>query len=176
MFKVRRSVITLSLALVAAAGAMPGVARANAGMAAGATCNTSSAQPAMLVRVTGFKDRTGTIRVQSYGGDPSRFFDKGSYLKRIEVRVPASGPLDVCMPVPGPGTYAVAVYHLDPSGEKEGGGTSGNPETSLWNLMLRRKPAVDKVAVPVGRGVRVVPIVLNYRDGMSFHPVAMASR
>ena len=50
---------------------------------------------AMLVRVTGLKSRTGIIRVQSYGGDPSTYFEKGQYLERVEVTPPANGPVDV---------------------------------------------------------------------------------
>ena len=46
--------------------------------------------PAMLVRITGFKARTGMIRVQSYGGDPATYFDKGAYLDRVQVKVPVS--------------------------------------------------------------------------------------
>ena len=57
----------------------------------------------MLVRIVGLKARSGTVRVQSYGGDPARFLDKGSYLERVEVQPPAVGPVEVCLPVPQPG-------------------------------------------------------------------------
>lgn len=131
---------------------------------------------AMLVHVTGFKARSGLIRVQSYGGDPDHYFDKGSYLKRIDVRVPAIGAADVCVPVPGPGRYAVSVRHdINGSGKtdrSDGGGMSGNPHLSLIDLMFKRKPSPDQVAVEVARGVRVVPVVLNYLQGGSFRPVA----
>ncbi len=136
-------------------------------------------EPAMLVHVTGFKSRTGTLRVQSYGGDPEHYFDKGSYLKRIEVPVPATGVLDVCVPVPAPGRYAVSVRHdVDGSGraaKSDGGGMSGNPHLSLFDLMLKRKPSPDQVAVEVGHGVKVVPITLNYLAGGSFRPVEASS-
>jgi len=119
------------------------------------------------------------VRVQSYGGDPDHYFDKGSYLKRIELRVPPAGALDVCVPVPAPGRYAVSVRHdIDGDnhiGRLDGGGLSGNPHLSLFDLMFKRKPAPERVAVAVGRGVRVVPIVLNYLSGASFEPVAAVS-
>lgn len=131
--------------------------------------------PAMLVHVTGFKARTGVLRVQSYGGDPGHYFDKGTYLKRIEVQVPAAGAADVCVPVPGPGRYAVSVRHdVNGSGRtdrSDGGGMSGNPHLSLIDLMFKRKPSPEQVAVEVPRGVRVVPVVLNYLQGGSFAPV-----
>ncbi len=157
------------MALPAAVGAAP----------AGPFADVCAAgQPAMLVHVVGFKQRTGVVRVQSYGGDPDHYFDKGSYLKRIELRVPAAGALDVCVPVPAPGRYAVSVRHDvdgdDHAGRADGGGMSGNPHLSLFDLMFKRKPPADAVAVPVGHGVRVVPVVLNYLSGGSFAPVAGA--
>jgi uncharacterized protein (DUF2141 family) len=132
--------------------------------------------PALLVHVTGFKAHTGILRIQSYGGDPDHYFDKGSYLKRIEVRVPPAGAADVCVPVPGPGRYAISVRHdVNGSGNldrSDGGGMSGNPHLSLIDLMFKRKPSPDRVAVEVARGVRVVPVTLNYLQGGSFAPVS----
>lgn len=139
-----------------------------------AACETG--EPAMLVHVVGFKARTGVVRVQSYGGDPDHYFDKGSYLKRIDLRVPPTGALDVCVPVATPGRYAISVRHdIDGSGHTgrlDGGGMSGNPHVSLFDLMFKRKPSPDQVAVIVGHGLRVVPITLNYLSGASFGPVA----
>ena len=173
MSKVRIGILFASIAAAGAIG--PAAAALPVGPFA-ARCEAHGAAPAMLVRISGFKARQGIVRVQSYGGDPTRFFDKGSYLKRIELPVPATGALEVCMPVPGPGEYAVSVRHdLNGSGKSDradGGGMSGNPHLSLFDLMLKRKPDPDIVAVPVQRGVRVVPIVLNYLDGGSFRPVA----
>lgn len=170
MGKKRGVVTALTLGLAALVG-VPACA-APAGPFA-AACQGS--EPALLVRVTGFKTRTGTVRVQSYGGDPGRYFDKGSYLRRIDLRVPAAGPLDVCVPVPAPGRYAVSVRHdVNGSGRtdrSDGGGMSGNPHLSLFDILFKRKPAPDAVAVEVGRGPRLVPVTLNYLQGASFGPV-----
>lgn len=134
--------------------------------------------PAILVHVEGFKKRVGMLRVQSYGGSPSRYFEKGAWSKRIDVPVPESGPVDVCIPVAAPGTYAVSVRHdLDNSGKTgmgDGGGMSGNPRMSLFDVVLKRKPDPRKVQVSV-RGVTRVPVVLNYVQGGSFGPIAMAT-
>jgi len=132
-------------------------------------------KPAMLVRVEGLKSRTGTVRVQSYGGDPARYFDKGAYLERVEVRTPAAGPVEVCMPVPHPGTYAVSVRH-DANGNgsvdisSDGGGFSGNPGYSLFDAMFKRKPSPVQVQVHVA-GLATVPVVLNYVHGTSLGPI-----
>lgn len=132
-------------------------------------------KPAMLVRVEGLKSRSGVIRVQSYGGDPSRYFDKGAYLERVQVRVPPAGPVEVCMPVPKPGTYAVSVKH-DANGNgstdigSDGGGFSGNPNLSLLDVLFKRKPSPVQVEVHVA-GVTTVPVRLNYVHGTSVGPV-----
>lgn len=164
----------LALLALGALVALPAAGQASAIGPFAGVCESGGA--AMLVHITGFKARTGVIRVQSYGGDPDHYFDKGSYLKRIDVRVPTAGAADVCVPVPGPGRYAISVRHdVNGSGKtdrSDGGGMSGNPHLSLIDLMFKRKPSPDQVAVDVARGVRTVPVVLNYLQGGSFRPVA----
>lgn len=159
--------VTLAVSPVAAAVLGPYAAACEAG------------KPAMLVRVEGFKSRTGIVRVQSYGGDPANFFAKGSYLARVDVHVPPSGPVEICMPVPQPGVYAASVRHdVNGSGKSDladGGGTSGNPRMSLLDVVLRRKPDPSQVAVHV-RGTTPVPVVLNYVQGGAVRPVAVAGR
>ncbi len=171
MSKKRFPLATLALGALMA---LPAAGQASAIGPFATVCESGS--PALLVHVTGFKAHTGILRVQSYGGDPDRYFDKGTYLKRIEVKVPAAGDADVCVPVPGPGRYAVSVRHdVDGSGRigrSDGGGMSGNPHLSLIDLMFKRKPSPDRVAVEVARGVRVVPVTLNYLQGGSFAPVS----
>jgi uncharacterized protein (DUF2141 family) len=174
MSKVQVGAVALMLA---GAIALPAVGRAAPVGPFASLC--AAGEPAMLVRVTGFKARTGTVRVQSYGGDPDHYFDKGTYLKRIEVAVPSAGSLDVCLPVAAPGRYAVSVRHdVNGTGKTDkssGGGMSGNPHMSLFDVVFKRKPSPDQVAVEVGRGVRLVPVTLNYLIGGSFRPVETAS-
>ncbi len=60
--------------------------------------------------------------------------------------------MDVCVPVPAPGRYAVAVHHdLNVNGERDrqdGGGYSRNPKVSL----MKPKPSFSKAAFEVGNG------------------------
>jgi uncharacterized protein (DUF2141 family) len=136
-------------------------------------------KPAMLVKVVGLKARTGLIRVQTYGGDPAHYFDKGSYIDRVEVPTPAAGTVEVCMPVPHRGTYAISVRH-DVSGHgggadlTDGGGMSGNPNISLMDVVLKRRPSPVQVQVRVENGVTPVPVVMNYVRGGGFGPIANA--
>lgn len=142
-------------------------------------CGVNSAGPAMLVHIEGLKSRAGSIRVQSYGGNPGKYFEKGHYLRRIETALPTAGEVEVCVPVSVAGTYAISVRHdVDGSGaagRSDGGGMSGNPHLSLWDVITKRKPDPKIVQVAV-HGVVRVPVVMNYVQGMSFGPLSMATR
>ena len=156
-------------ALALAAPASP--AAAALGPDAGA-CRAASGQPAILVNVSGFKARTGRLRVQIYGGSPADFLEKGRKLRRVEVPISGSGAMPVCVAVPGPGRYAVAVRH-DVNGNNrsgdwsDGGGFSRNPRLSLSNL----KPRHRDVVISVGAGVTATQVILNYKKGLSIGPV-----
>lgn len=151
------------------------LARAEAMNAAAPICREGNT-PAVLVEVIGIRGEAGTIRVQAYGGDPAHYFDKGSYLERIDMPTPRGA--EICVPVPKPGVYAISVRH-DSNGNgksdlKDGGGMSGNPRMSLWDLALKNKPDPKSVQVKVGTGVTPVRIVMNYVQGGSFKPLASA--
>jgi uncharacterized protein (DUF2141 family) len=139
-------------------------------------CARGDARPAMLVRIEGLKSRTGTLRIQTYGGDPRHYFDKGAYLERVEVPTPRSGTVEVCMPVPRSGAYAVSVRH-DANGDgttdrnNDGGGFSGNPSISLFDVIFKRKPSPAQVQVRVADGVVTVPVILNYLKGTTVGPI-----
>ena len=131
----------------------------------------SEGRPAVLVSVSGFKVRAGRLRVQLYGSDANSFLAKGAKLRRIDVPVTPAGAMNVCVAVPHPGTYAIAVRH-DLNGDNargdwsDGGGFSRNPHLSLLHL----RPSFDAVAVNVGQGVLGVNVTLNYRYGLSIRP------
>lgn len=141
---------------------------------------TEASGPAMLVRVQGLKDRAGKVRVRSFGGSPSTYFDKKQTLRRIELPVPSKGNVDVCVPVPAPGVYAVDVRHdVNDNGKTDradGGGASGNPKITLVDMIFKRKPPVKQVQVAVGSGVTVVPVQIKYLSGGSFKPIQTAGR
>lgn len=141
---------------------------------------TSGSGSAILVRVEGLKDRTGPVRVRTFGGDPANYFNKKKALKRIELPAPASGPIEICMAVPGPGTYAVDVRHdVNRDGKTnkaDGAGASGNPDISFFDVVFGRKPSATKVAVVVGNGTVPINITVKYLQGGSFKPFQAAQR
>ena len=153
----------------------PGLPAAAQGSAELEVCGSGGA-PAVMVHVVGLRSPTGNIRVQAYAGDPNRYFDKGTYIKRIDL--PAGVARQVCVPLPAPGIYAFSVRRDDNLNGKsdlgDGGGMSGNPHVSLFELAFKRKPDPQKVQVRVGNGVTQVNIVMNYVQGASFAPLAKA--
>lgn len=125
---------------------------------------------ALRVHVSGFKNGIGIVRVQAYGPNPADFLQKGKWVRRVEVPLNGRSSLDVCLRLPARGRYAVAVRHdANASGKSDwndGAGFSRNPRLSLANL----KPSFEKVSVTAGRGATRVPIVMNYRHGLSIRP------
>ena len=152
-------------ALVVAAQASP--ASAALGPDAAACRGTG---PALVVNVNGFRARTGNVRVNVYGSEPTRFLARGQYVRQINLRVTRAGPMPICVSLPRAGRYAVAVRHdIDGDGNDwgDGGGFSRNPRLSLTNL----RPSYNNVAFNVGQSVQPVNVVLNYRFGLSIRPV-----
>ena len=161
----------LSAAMVAAALTVPAAPAAAALGPDAAACSSGANRPAMLVSINGFKNRVGKLRLQLYGDNPAEYLVRGKKLKRIDLPVTRAGAMNVCVAVPRTGTYAIAVRHdADNNGKtnwNDGGGFSGNPKLSI----LKLKPSLRSTAVTVGTGVKVVPVVLNYRSGLSIAPI-----
>ena len=175
MSKLTRAVLGVAVALAGSAGSLAPAQAAILGPEA-AACAPGANQPALLVSIDGFKARTGDLRVQLYGANPDDFLAKGKKMKRIEMPVTANGAMEVCVALPAPGNYAVAVRHdVDGSGKSnwnDGGGFSRNPKLSLLSL----KPDYDKVMIHHETGVRRVSVIMQYRQGLSIGPISMASR
>jgi uncharacterized protein (DUF2141 family) len=127
-------------------------------------------KPSMLVRVSGLKKPSGTVKVAVYAAHG--YLAKGGKLRKVVVPVRSTAPIDVCIAVPNAGRYAVAVHHdVNGNGDKDpsdGGGYSGNPRLSITNL----KPPFGKTAVRVGAAPRQVTVMLQYRNGLSIRPVS----
>lgn len=135
-----------------------------------AACQPGGSGHAALVRVTGFKDRQGRLRLQYYSDDPKTFLASGAYIRRQEMPMTASGDMVICITVPAPGAYAFVVLHdRDEDGRlsiwSDGVGFSNNPRLAL------AKPKIEKILYKVGPGVTPIPIVMNYRRGLSVKPL-----
>jgi uncharacterized protein (DUF2141 family) len=149
------------LAQMAAAVSQPASASTAGGCVPG--------KPSVIVHLAGFKQPAGKVKVSLYGSDSSRWLAKGGKISRVKVPVTGKA-MDVCVPVPAPGRYAVAVHHdLNVNGERDrqdGGGYSRNPKVSLLNP----KPAFSKAAFEVGNGPARVGVRLLYVRGLGVGP------
>ncbi|MFN7175890.1 MAG: DUF2141 domain-containing protein [Thermaurantiacus sp.] len=134
-----------------------------------AKCARDAAGPAVHVRVTGFRDRQGQLRVQVYRASEEEYLASGRYVARVDTPMTAAGDMAVCVPLPSAGPHVVAVLHdRDASGRlnpwRDGVGFAGNPRLGL------SKPPLPRVTVEVA-GVHRETVVLNYLRGLSVRPL-----
>ena len=119
--------------------------------------------PAVWIQVTNIEGAGGTLRLQLYPGTSADWLESGRWINRIEL--PARGrTMQVCMPVPRPGNYAIAIRHDKNNNGRtditsDGGGMSNNPSINIFNL---GKPGIDKTRFTIGREVLPMTIRMRY--------------
>lgn len=129
------------------------------------SCVGEPSQTRLLVTVQNVRSPEGLIAVTVYPDDPSRFLVKHGSL--FVERVPAKAPTTrICIYVPGPGTYGVAVYHDADGNHKlnrnglglplEGFGFSNNP-TATFGM-----PRFSEVRLPIDHSNIETRIRLTY--------------
>ena len=134
--------------------------------AAAADCTGTPSQTRLFVNVDNVRSSQGLIAVTLYTDDRRKFLAKrGSlYVGRVPAR---PGRTQVCIHVPAPGIYALAVYHdadadrgFDRTGlglPDEGFGFSNNPPT-FFGL-----PNFDRVRIRVPKTDLSTTVRLHYR-------------
>ena len=140
-------------------------------------CAADAAGPAVLVHVDGFKDRSGNLRVELYPAVEGEFLAPGSKLRaegkvfqRIDNPTPESGDAEVCVVLPAPGPFAIAVLHdRNASGKldafSDGFGFPNNPRLGYG------KPDAAAATFHANGGVTRLDVVLNYWNGLSARPL-----
>jgi uncharacterized protein (DUF2141 family) len=140
-------------------------------------CRPEETGPALLVDVQGLKDRKGKLKLEVYPANNRDFLQddnilvsEGKVFRRVEVPVPVSGPVELCIRVPEPGAYSVSLLH-DRDGNHKFGWTvdgvafAGNPKLG-WG-----KPRAAAAEVMAGAGLTRLAIRLNYRHGLGMAPL-----
>ena len=139
---------------------------ASSAVAAPGACTGTPSPTRLFVNVDNVRDSRGLIAVTLYTDERRKFLAKrGSlYVGRVPAR---AGRTRVCIHVPAPGTYALAVYH-DADADRvfdrtalglpdEGFGFSNNPPTFLG------LPNFDRVRIRVPKTNLSTTVRLRYR-------------
>lgn len=142
-------------------------------------CRPGEQGPALLVRIDGLKDHNGNLKLEVYPANDQDFLQddnilisEGKVFRRVEQPVGADDPVQLCVRIPGPGTYAVSVLHDRDANRKfglsvDGIGFSGNPK-----LGMSKPKAAHSSVVVTGNGLSRITVIMNYRTGlMSFGPL-----
>lgn len=143
-----------------------------------ARCVIGDFHASVIVTAVGLKDRQGRLRVEVYPADPADFLADdnllvaaGKTFRRAEIQIPQNGPAQVCVRLPGSGTYTMAVIHDRDSNRKfgalyDGIGFPGDPRLD-WS-----KPTAAAASFVASSGVTSIRVTLNYRRGLaSFGPI-----
>ncbi|MET0366268.1 MAG: DUF2141 domain-containing protein [Sphingobium sp.] len=141
-------------------------------------CRANEAGPAFLVDVTGLKDRKGLLKLELYPANDKDFLaddnvllNAGKPFRRVEMNVPQSGSVQMCVRAPGPGTYSLSLLHDRDSNRKMGLSVDGigfptNPKL-CWG-----QPKSGDARATVGNGPTRVAVTMQYRRNLvCFGPV-----
>ena len=140
-------------------------------------CRANEPGPALLVNVTGLRDRQGRIKLEIYPSNDRDFLaddnvlvNAGKTFRRVDLPLPAQGPVRLCVRVPGPGAYSLLVLH-DRDGNRrfnlsgDGIGFGGNPRLRF------ARPRAAETRIVAGPRITAIDVVINYRRGLSFRPL-----
>ncbi|WP_228241884.1 DUF2141 domain-containing protein [Porphyrobacter sp. GA68] len=117
----------------------------------------------VMLTINNISQGTGTVRVQSYRGTSEEWLASGKWLTRTELPARA-GTMRVCVPLPGPGTYAIAVRH-DVNGNgrtdlrQDGGAMSNNPSINVLNM---GRPSYTRTRFQVGNAPIPMTVQMRY--------------
>jgi uncharacterized protein (DUF2141 family) len=140
-------------------------------------CRPNEPGPAFLVNVRGLHDRQGRIKVEVYPSNNQDFLaddnvliNAGKTFRRVDVPLPASGPVQLCIRVPQAGAYSLMVLHDRDSNHRfglsgDGIGFGGNPRLR-WG-----RPSAAETRVVAGSHITPLDVVINYRRGMAYRPL-----
>jgi len=119
--------------------------------------------PAVRITVSGLKSSSGNLFVRAYPANSSDWLKSKRYIMRVDA-APRAGSMTVCMPLPAPGEYAIAVQH-DANGNRstdistDGAGMSNNPGIRKFLGIPRPPSRGGREARGSGSCKRIAPTV-----------------
>jgi uncharacterized protein (DUF2141 family) len=140
-------------------------------------CHANESGPAFMVDVVGLKDRKGLLKLEVYPSNDADFLQDDNILinanktfRRVEIPVPQSGNVTLCIRVPAEGPYSVVLLHDRDENHKfglavDGVGFSANPRLGWF------KPKAQATRTFAGPGLTHIQIVLNYRHWLGMGPI-----
>ena len=135
-------------------------------------CRAGEPGPGLLVDVQGLRDRQGLVKVEVYPAsdgdflaDDNLLLSQGKVFRRVEQDLPDRGPVQVCIRLPAPGSYSVAVLHDRDGNHKFGWWSDGVGFPSYTRLGMH-KPRAAIARVAAGPGLTRVTIAVMYRHGL----------
>lgn len=135
-------------------------------------CRANERGPAFLIDVTGLKDRRGNLKVELYPANDEDFLQDdnillmaGKTFRRVEVPVPQSGPVELCIRAPSAGAYALTLLHDRDANRRMGLSVDGigfpNTPKLCWG-----QPKSAAATAHVGAGPTHISIVMQYRRNL----------
>jgi uncharacterized protein (DUF2141 family) len=141
-------------------------------------CRPHEQGPAFIVSVLGLKDRRGLLKLELYPANDDDFLsddnillEAGKAFRRVEIAVPPTGPVEICIRAPSAGPFALSLLHDRDADRKfslstDGIGFGGNPRIGM------SKPKAAAATVEAATHPTGINILLNYRHGLfSFGPL-----
>ena len=149
------------------------------GMAEG-RCRSDEPGPALMITVTGLKDRGGTMKAELYPANDADFLaddnvliNAGKTFRRVVIDVPVSGPVRLCIRTPGAGSYGLSMLHDRDNNRKFGLSIDGVGFGSNPSELGPFKPKIAVGRVTAGSRVTAVNVRMLYRKGLfSFGPIS----
>lgn len=141
-------------------------------------CRPNESGPSFLINLAGLKDRKGTVKVELYPNndedflqDDNKLVAAGKTFRRVEMAVPATGPVVLCVRAPAAGSYTLSLLHDRDANRKFGLSTDGVGFPTDPKLGWSKPKARSAVAV-AGNGPTRITVTMQYRKGLfSFGPL-----
>ncbi len=137
-----------------------------------AACTGAAPGPAILATVTGFKDRTGTLKLELYPPNEKDFLAgdddlarEGKFFRRVTIAPPATGDAAICIRVPHPGRYALFLGH-DRDGKRKFNFWSDGAGFPSNNKIGRARPKLVDALIDAGPGITRTTIRAQYLRGL----------